>query len=101
MKRQNERVSPINDPLRKSPRQSVEQQEQEQHCDEEDQGQDDVFLVAFPHQVEEALKRIDKPGEGGVWSAGGGQTTGQLFSLAASLGANQMLVNSSVTFVKV
>lgn len=41
--------------------QCVEQQGEEQHCDEQDQGNDDVLLVASPHQVEETLEWIDKP----------------------------------------
>ena len=53
--------------------QRVEQQGEEQHCDEHDQGDDDVLLVASPHQVEETLEWIDKPREGRVWTAGGGQ----------------------------
>lgn len=56
-------VSSINDLMRESLRQRVEQQDEEQHGDEEQQGEDDVLLVAFPHQVEETLKWIDKPGK--------------------------------------
>lgn len=73
LERQKCTASSINDLLRKSPWQGVEEQDEEQRCDEEDQGQDDVFLVAFPHQVEETLKRVDKPGKGSVRSAGGGR----------------------------
>ncbi len=57
--------------LRNGSGQCVEQQGEEQHCDEQDQGDDDVLLVASPHQVEETLEWIDKPGEGGVWTTGG------------------------------
>lgn len=64
-------VSSIDYPLRKRSWQRVEQQGEEQRCDEQDQGEDDVLLVASPHQVEETLEWIDKPREGGVWTAGG------------------------------
>lgn len=56
--------------LRNGSWQCVEKQGEEQHCDEKDQGNDDVLLVASPHQVEETLEWIDKPGEGGVWTTG-------------------------------
>lgn len=65
------RVSSIDNLLWNSTGQRVEEQGQEQHCDEQDQGDDDVFLVALPHQVEETLKWIDEPREGSVRSAGG------------------------------
>lgn len=60
--------------LRNGPRQRVEEQSEEQHADEQHQGDDDVLLVAPPHQVEETLERIDEPGEGRVRSTGGGKT---------------------------
>lgn len=61
--------SSIDDLLRDGSWQSVEQQGEEQHCDENDQGDDDVLLVAPPDQVEEAFEWIDKPREGCVWTA--------------------------------
>lgn len=57
--------------LRNGSWQCVEQQGEEQHCDEHEQGSDDVLLVASPHQVEETFEWIDKPREGGVWTTGG------------------------------
>lgn len=61
----------IDYPLRNGSWQCVEQQSEEEHSDEHDQGDDDVLLVASPHQVEETLEWIDEPREGGVWTTGG------------------------------
>lgn len=63
-------VSSIDDLLWDGSWQCVEEQCEEQHCDEQDQSDDDVLLVASPHQVEETLERIDKPREGGVRATG-------------------------------
>lgn len=57
--------------LRDRPRQSVEEQGEEERQDEEDKGRDDVLLVVPPHQVEETLEWIHEPGEGCVRTAGG------------------------------
>lgn len=47
--------------LRDGSWQSVEEQGEEQHCDENDQGDDDVLLVVPPHQVKETFEWVDKP----------------------------------------
>lgn len=63
-------VSSVDHLLWKSSRQRVEQQDEEQHCDQEEQGEDNVFLVVLPHQVEETFERIDEPRERSVRAAG-------------------------------
>lgn len=65
-------MSPGDYPLRNGSRQSVDEQGEEERGDEQQEGQNDVFLVALPNQVEETLERIDEPREGGVRTAAGG-----------------------------
>lgn len=76
------RLASVDDPLGDGAGQRVEQQGQEQHGDEQDQRDDDVLLVASPHQVKETLEGVDEPGEGSVRTAvrgreGGGKGAGE------------------------
>lgn len=41
--------------------QSVEEQGEEEHGDEEDEGYNDVLLVASPDQVEETFEWVHEP----------------------------------------
>lgn len=74
-------MSPADYLLRNRSRQCVDEQGKEERGDKQQQGQNDVFLVALPHQVEETLEWIDKPREGGVRTAavGGRQRGAELF----------------------
>lgn len=48
--------------------QRVEEQGEKQRCDQQNDADDDVLLVASPHQVKETFERVNKPREGGVWT---------------------------------
>lgn len=51
--------------------QCVEEQGKEQRCDQQNDADDDVLLVASPHQVKETFERVNEPREGGVWTTAG------------------------------